>query len=43
VPWPSLLDQDLCRGVWAQLMGSALQELARLDLLEPSECPVCSS
>ena len=42
VPWAQLLDQDVCSGVWAALMASALQELARLELLEPGTCPVCS-
>jgi hypothetical protein len=40
--WHKLLDQDVCSGVWATLMTDALQELARLDLLEPALCPFCS-
>ena len=42
IPWNKLLDQDVCSGVWATLMTDALQELARLDLLEPELCPFCS-
>jgi hypothetical protein len=42
IPWPKLLDQDVCAGVWATLMTDALQELARLDLLEPELCPFCT-
>ena len=42
IPWNKLLDQDVCSGVWAALMTDALQELARLDLLEPELCPFCS-
>ena len=37
-----MLDQDVCAGVWATLMTDALQELARLDLLEPALCPICA-
>jgi hypothetical protein len=39
--WDRLLDVDLCSGVWAQLLGWALSEVAGLDLLGPSSCPIC--
>jgi hypothetical protein len=39
--WERLLDVDLCAGVWAELLGQALAEVASLDLLERSACPVC--
>jgi hypothetical protein len=39
--WERLLDVDLCSGVWADLLGQALAEIAALDLLERSSCPVC--
>jgi hypothetical protein len=39
--WERLLDVDLCSGVWAELLGQALAEVAALDLLERSACPVC--
>jgi hypothetical protein len=39
--WDRMLDVDLCSGVWAELLGWALSEVARLDLLEPSSCPIC--
>jgi hypothetical protein len=39
--WDHLLDVDLCSGVWADLLAEALAEVAALDLLEPSSCPVC--
>jgi hypothetical protein len=39
--WDHLLDVDLCSGVWAELLGSALSEVAALDLLEQPSCPVC--
>jgi hypothetical protein len=39
--WERLLDVDLCSGVWADLLGQALTEIAALDLLERSSCPVC--
>ena len=42
IPWHKMMDQDVCSGVWATLMTDALQELARLDLLEPELCPFCS-
>ncbi len=42
IPWHKMLDQDVCGGVWATLMTDALQELARLDLLEPELCPFCA-
>jgi hypothetical protein len=43
IPWSKLLDQDVCSGVWAELMTDALQQLARLDLLDSSTCPICST
>ena len=43
VPWRRLLDEDLCRGAWAGVLGNALQELARLELLDARDCPICSS
>jgi hypothetical protein len=39
--WDRMLDIDLCSGVWAELLGWALSEVARLDLLEASSCPIC--
>jgi hypothetical protein len=39
--WDHLLDVDLCSGVWADLLAEALAEVAGLDLLEQSACPVC--
>jgi len=39
--WDHLLDVDLCSGVWAELLSAALSEVAALDLLEQSACPVC--
>ena len=42
LPWHKLLDQDVCAGVWAVLMTDALQQLARLDLLDPAVCPICA-
>ena len=39
--WERLLDVDLCSGVWADLLGQALSEIAALDLVERSSCPVC--
>ena len=39
--WDRLLDVDLCSGVWAELLSSILSEVAALDLLEQSACPVC--
>ena len=36
-----LLDVDLCTGIWAELLAEALHEVAALDLLEASACPVC--
>lgn len=39
--WNHLLDVDLCSGVWAGLLGMILSEVAALDLLEQSACPVC--
>jgi hypothetical protein len=39
--WDRMLDVDLCSGVWAELLGWALSEVARLDLLEASSCPIC--
>jgi hypothetical protein len=39
--WDHLLDVDLCSGVWAELLSKALSEVAALDLLEQSACPVC--
>jgi hypothetical protein len=40
--WDRMLDVDLCSGVWAELLGWALTEVARLDLLEPASCPICA-
>jgi hypothetical protein len=39
--WDRLLDVDLCSGVWAELLATAVSEVAELDLLERSSCPVC--
>ncbi len=39
--WDHLLDVDLCSGVWADLLAAVLSEVAALDLLEQSSCPVC--
>jgi hypothetical protein len=39
--WERLLDVDVCTGVWSELLGTALVEVAALDLLERSSCPVC--
>jgi hypothetical protein len=39
--WERLLDVDLCSGVWADLLGQALIEVAALDLLERASCPIC--
>jgi hypothetical protein len=39
--WDHLLDVDLCSGVWADLLAAILSEVAALDLLEQSACPVC--
>jgi hypothetical protein len=41
VRWERLLDVDVCSGVWAELLGQALVELAALDLLDRTSCPVC--
>jgi hypothetical protein len=41
--WPRLLDQDGRGGVWSDLVGQALAEVARLDLLTPAQCPVCGA
>jgi hypothetical protein len=39
--WERLLDVDLCSGAWAGLLGQALLEVAALDLMERTSCPVC--
>lgn len=39
--WERLLDVDLCSGVWAGLLAQVVTEIAALDLLERSSCPVC--
>jgi hypothetical protein len=39
--WDGLLDVDVVSGVWAELLGWTLSEVARLELLEASSCPIC--
>jgi hypothetical protein len=39
--WDHLLAVDLCSGVRAELLSAVLSEVAALDLLEQSACPVC--
>jgi hypothetical protein len=39
--WERLLDVDICSGVWADLLAATLTEVAALDLLERTCCPVC--
>src|SRR5919204_916748 len=41
IPWARLLDLDLCSGVWADLLGQALEQVAALELLVPADCPIC--
>jgi hypothetical protein len=41
IPWSRLLDIDLCSGVWADLLGQALEQVAALELLVPADCPIC--
>ncbi len=43
IPWSSLLDHDVCQGVMSVLLSEALVELTQLDLMEASECPICSA
>ena len=42
IPWSRLLDVELCSGPWASLLGDALEEIAALEVLDPSGCPICS-
>jgi hypothetical protein len=42
IPWSRLLDVQLCSGPWASLLGDALEEIATLEVLDPSGCPICS-
>ena len=39
--WDRMLDVDLVSGVWAELLGWALSEVAGLDLLDAASCPIC--
>jgi hypothetical protein len=39
--WERLLDLDVCSGVWAELLATALVKVAELDLLDRTSCPVC--
>jgi len=39
--WDRMLDVDLVSGVWAELLGWALGEVAGLDLLDAGSCPIC--
>jgi hypothetical protein len=43
IPWSRLLDQDVCGGVWADLVRQGLEALSQLELLEPGDCPICSA
>lgn len=43
IPWSGLLDVELCSGPWATLLGDALEELAALEILEPTGCPLCTA
>jgi hypothetical protein len=43
IPWERLFDQDLCGGVWADLIRQALEAIADLELLEYDDCPICSA
>ena len=42
IPWSRLLDVQLCSGPWASLLGDALEEIAALEVLDASGCPICS-
>jgi len=42
IPWNGLLDVELCSGPWATLLGDALEEIAALEILEPTGCPLCT-
>ena len=42
IPWSGLLDVELCSGPWATLLGDALEEIAALEILEPTGCPLCT-
>lgn len=39
--WDRMLDVDVVSGVWAELLGWALSEVAGLDLLDAASCPIC--
>ncbi len=43
IPWNRLFDQDLCGGVWADLIRQALEAISELELVETADCPVCSA
>lgn len=43
IPWDRLFDQDLCGGVWADLIRQALEAVSELELVEAADCPVCSA
>jgi hypothetical protein len=43
IPWNRLFDQDLCGGVWADLIRQALEAISELETLERDECPICSA
>jgi len=42
IAWDSLSAQDVCGGVWADLIAQALRELSQLDLVDSAECPICA-
>jgi hypothetical protein len=42
IPWSGLLDVELCSGPWATLLAEALEELAALEILEPTGCSLCT-
>jgi hypothetical protein len=43
IPWPRLLDVELCSGPWAVLLADALAEIAGLEILDPPGCPICTA
>lgn len=43
IPWSALCGRDLRSGPWAGVIEQALAELARLQLVQAHECPVCNA
>ena len=43
IPWERLFDQDLCGGVWADLIRQALEAISELEVLEVDAGPICSA